>query len=238
MNVAPVTPAEAKSIIISPTATYCQAFIKLFQQLPLYFYRVVNFLWRADGSISNDFLSQIFNPGDLKWSASALSQTSDWLLCDGSAVSRTTYADLYAAITTTYGSGDGSNTFNLPDLRGRFPIGVGTTTGLTRDGDPVSGDNFSLGDKGGEKDVVLEMENLPSEPPPLGGKVDKMLVHRTSAGQEANSDRKGLSQDNSDHVYRSNSETDHTDNALGNLGDDEAHNNIPPYLALNCYIKT
>jgi microcystin-dependent protein len=46
-----------------------------------------------------------------------------WLLCDGSAVSRTTYAALFAAIGTTYGSGDGSTTFNVPNLKGRAPFG-------------------------------------------------------------------------------------------------------------------
>jgi microcystin-dependent protein len=50
-----------------------------------------------------------------------------WLLCDGSAVSRTTYADLFSVIGTIYGSGDGSTTFNLPDMRGIFPKGAGTT---------------------------------------------------------------------------------------------------------------
>jgi microcystin-dependent protein len=54
-----------------------------------------------------------------------------WLLCDGSAVSRTTYAALFAAIGTTYGTGDGSTTFNLPDLRGRTPVGAGAGPGLT-----------------------------------------------------------------------------------------------------------
>ena len=54
-----------------------------------------------------------------------------WLLCDGSAVSRTEYNTLYAAIGDTWGAGDGSTTFNLPDLRGRAPIGAGTGSGLT-----------------------------------------------------------------------------------------------------------
>ena len=47
-----------------------------------------------------------------------------WLLCDGLAVSRSTYAVLFGVISTTYGVGDGSTTFNIPDLRGRSPIGV------------------------------------------------------------------------------------------------------------------
>jgi len=58
-----------------------------------------------------------------------------WLECDGSAVSRTTYADLFTAIGTTYGVGDGSTTFNLPDLRGEFirgwDNGKGTDSGRT-----------------------------------------------------------------------------------------------------------
>lgn len=56
------------------------------------------------------------------------SAPTGWLLCDGSAVSRTTYADLFAVLSTTYGSGDGSTTFNLPDARGVFVRGAGTQT--------------------------------------------------------------------------------------------------------------
>lgn len=47
-----------------------------------------------------------------------------WLFCDGSAVSRTTYAALFSAIGTLWGAGDGSTTFNLPDMRGRVPAGI------------------------------------------------------------------------------------------------------------------
>jgi microcystin-dependent protein len=54
------------------------------------------------------------------------SAPSGWLLCDGrsTGISRTTYAGLFAVIGTTYGTGDGSTTFNLPDLRGRVIAGV------------------------------------------------------------------------------------------------------------------
>ena len=58
-----------------------------------------------------------------------------WLECDGSAVSRTTYADLFTALSTTHGVGDGSTTFNIPDLRGEFirgwDNGKGTDSGRT-----------------------------------------------------------------------------------------------------------
>ena len=60
---------------------------------------------------------------------------SGWLVCDGSALSRGTYAALFAVIGTTFGAGDGTTTFNLPDLRGRFPLGKSTSgTGSTLGG--------------------------------------------------------------------------------------------------------
>jgi hypothetical protein len=58
---------------------------------------------------------------------------SGWLSCDGSAVSRTTYANLFAAIGTASGSGDGSTTFNLPDYRGMFLRGVDSGSGRDPD---------------------------------------------------------------------------------------------------------
>lgn len=81
------------------------------------------------------------------------STPSGWFWCDGSAYSRTTYAALFAAIGTTWGVGDGSTTFNVPDLRGRAPIGVGQGSGLT---------NRTLGSKIGEESHALTLaENGP-----------------------------------------------------------------------------
>jgi microcystin-dependent protein len=65
-----------------------------------------------------------------------------WLLCDGSAVSRTTYADLFAKIGTTWGTGDGSTTFNLPNGQGNTLVGIGAS--------------------GGEQEVTLTVTELPS----------------------------------------------------------------------------
>lgn len=64
-----------------------------------------------------------------------------WFKCDGRAVSRTDYAELFATIGTTFGSGDGSTTFNIPDLRGRVATGVGTLSGNTY----TLGDNVNAG---------------------------------------------------------------------------------------------
>lgn len=62
------------------------------------------------------------------------SAPNGWLACNGSNVSRTTYAALFSAIGTTYGSGDGSTTFALPDLRGYFLRGSGTNSDGTAAG--------------------------------------------------------------------------------------------------------
>ena len=71
-----------------------------------------------------------------------------YLLCDGSAVDRTTYATLYAVIGDTFGAGDGSSTFNLPDLSGRVPLGVSST--------------HLLGSTGGSETVTLTESELPA----------------------------------------------------------------------------
>tara|TARA_Y100001937_G_scaffold34011_1_gene48556 strand:+ start:2035 stop:2649 length:615 start_codon:yes stop_codon:yes gene_type:complete len=57
-----------------------------------------------------------------------------YVLCDGSAISRSTFADLFAVIGTTYGAGDSSTTFNVPDLQGRFPQGKSGTNSLAGTG--------------------------------------------------------------------------------------------------------
>lgn len=78
-----------------------------------------------------------------------------YLECDGSAVSRTTYAALYAAIGTTYGAGDGSTTFALPDLRRRVVVGVG---GVDASGGQLVA---TLGATGGAERVTLDETQMP-----------------------------------------------------------------------------
>ena len=74
---------------------------------------------------------------------------SGWLVCDGSAVSRTTYSDLFTAISTRYGTGDGSTTFNLPGTSALVPVGIAASGNA--DGTTVSGSStlnaLALGDQ-------------------------------------------------------------------------------------------
>lgn len=65
---------------------------------------------------------------------------SGFFICDGSAVSRTTYADLFSVTSTAFGTGDGSTTFNLPNLQQRFPLGKaasGTGSGMGNSGGAI-----------------------------------------------------------------------------------------------------
>jgi microcystin-dependent protein len=87
-----------------------------------------------------------------------------WLLCFGQAVSRTTYAALFAIIGTLYGSGDGATTFNLPDLRGRAPYGKDDMGGVAANRITVAGGNFDgtvLGANGGLQNHINTLAQLP-----------------------------------------------------------------------------
>jgi len=97
-----------------------------------------------------------YQSGDLKATASPLNPPAGWLLCDGAEVSRTIYADLFAALTATggtlpWGPGNGSTTFTLPDLRGRVPVNAGIGTNLSA---------RTVGDHGGEERHSLAVNEL------------------------------------------------------------------------------
>lgn len=71
------------------------------------------------------------------------SAPSGWLFCDGSAVSRTTYASLFTAIGTVYGQGDGSTTFTLPDMRSKVVVGAGSAGGTITEQVTLNATNIS-----------------------------------------------------------------------------------------------
>ena len=77
------------------------------------------------------------------------------MLCDGAAVSRSTHSALFTAIGTTYGVGNGTTTFNLPNLQNRVPVGRGSDTEFD-----------VLGETGGEKAVTLSSSQIPAHSHP------------------------------------------------------------------------
>lgn len=131
-----------------------------------------------------------------------------WLLCYGQVVSRTTYADLFTVLSTTYGAGDGSTTFALPDLRGRIPggkdnMGGSAASRLTTAGSGVDGS--TLGASGGAQTHTLTNAQLPTSVIGTGGS--------TIARGATISD-------------------------LQTVGSGQAHNNTQPTIVLNYIIKT
>jgi microcystin-dependent protein len=95
-----------------------------------------------------------------------------YLLCNGAAVNRTTYAALFAVIGTTYGAGDGTTTFNLPNLQGRVPVGKSTETEFD-----------VLGETGGAKTHTLTTAQIPSH----SHDVNPSAVNTTTEGSHTHS---------------------------------------------------
>lgn len=145
------------------------------------------------------------------------SAPTGYFLCDGSAQSRTTYSALFAIIGTTYGSGDGSSTFNIPDLRGRVIAGQDNMGGssanrLTGLSGGVDGD--VLGGSGGAESHTLSIAEIPAHTHsvPASGSLP-----RGDSSFEAATDDAGTS---------------------GSTGGGGAHNNVQPTIILNYIIKT
>lgn len=91
--------------------------------------------------------------GTIKLYAGASAPTG-YLICDGTAVSRTTYADLFVAIGTAFGAGNGTTTFNLPDFRRRVPVGAGGTGTATL--------GNARGNTGGSETHTLQISEIPA----------------------------------------------------------------------------
>jgi len=89
--------------------------------------------------------------GSISHYAGSISPTG-YILCDGSAVSRTLYHQLFLVIGTTYGSGDGINTFNVPNLKGKFVVGFDTN----------QSEFNNLSETGGSKTHTLTISEIPS----------------------------------------------------------------------------
>lgn len=129
----PVTPGQFCDAVPASNSDFCTRFTK-WLNVPQLLCDLFGWMLNPNGSISTEFKAEVATysapTGTVIYTLSS-NVGEGWLQCDGSAVSRTTYAALFAEIGTRYGAGDNTTTFNLPDLRGRSPIGAGSGSGLT-----------------------------------------------------------------------------------------------------------
>lgn len=181
-----------------------------------------------------------------------------WLRCDGSAVSRTLYAGLFDVIGTTYGAGDGSTTFALPDLTGRVAIGRGT----------LGSDTYALAATGGSARHTLAAAEMPSHThtgpshthgvgtlatPAAGGHNHGgtlVQIGSTTHGHDASSSSMiagaptgggstgaSIATGGSHTHSLTGSTASGGTSATGSAGSGDAHENRPPYLALTPIIR-
>lgn len=142
------------------------------------------------------------------------SAPTGWLLCDGSAVSRATYATLFAITSTLYGAGNGTTTFNVPNLKGKIPVGF----------DAAETEFDTLGETGGEKTHVLTAAELAAHAHAI-----RLQTGTTTSGPYLGAT--GMTATG----FANNAGTYTIDN---NSPADGAHNNLQPYITLNYIIKT
>lgn len=155
------------------------------------------------------------NPGDMApvgsiylWGSNTIPE--GYLLCNGQAISRTEYSDLFAILGTSYGSGDGSSTFNLPDYRDKFALGAG-------------GD-VDLAEIGGEKEVTLTIDEMPAHTHPVKDRVYNVQFGRNDGGNGSRNPIGGTG-------------LSHGVVEASSVGGGQAHNNMPPFIAMNFIIK-
>lgn len=183
-------------------------------------------------------------PGSITGYA-GISVPGGWMTCDGSAVDRVIYADLFAAIGTTYGNGDGETTFNIPNLLGRTIIGF----------NPSDADFDALGEIGGEKRHTLTIAEMPAHTHSI---TDPGHAHGVTDPGHAHSYVNNVGDQGVNTLTTQSTAADEVDygqttgvsttgvtvnaaltgiNATNSTGGTQSHNVLDPYMALRYIIK-
>jgi microcystin-dependent protein len=139
---------------------------------------------------------------------------SGWASCDGKALLRSEYPQLFSIIGINYGAGDGTNSFNLPDLRGRTIITSGQGNGLSY---------YKPGLMGGEESHTLSVDEMPAHQHQQGGEA----LHNSYGGGSQIGYRTYPGGDQPDFVSQFTSVT----------GGSRPHNNLPPYISHHAIIR-
>lgn len=151
---------------------------------------------------------------------STVAAPSGFLLCDGSAVSRTTYAALFALLGTVFGTGDGVNTFNIPDYRNRTAVGAGSL--------------YSVGATGGSKDAIVVSHSHTATVTDPGHDHDYNRDAFDTLDGGVFTRRSGTAA----QVNTTTTATTGISVGISTTGSSGTDANLPPYLAINFIIKT
>lgn len=173
-------------------------------------------------NIINDVITTAVPVATVTQTAAA-SAPDGWLICDGAAVSRTTYAALFTALgglSSPYGLGDGSTTFNLPNLKGRVPVGKST-----------GGTFANLGAVGGEESHKLTIAEMPYHNHTQDAHSHNVLLS-SAVGSSSGYSRSGAT-----HSTELAGATNSAQPGINYTGGDGYHNNLQPYIVMNYAIK-
>lgn len=146
----------------------------------------------------------------------------NWLVCNGQAVSRMEYEDLFNVLGTTFGVGDGSTTFNLPDIKGKTLVGQ----------DEDDADLDTIGKTGGEKTHTLTIDEMASH-----NHIQKIDVGSDNLIAVNPSSSSGITRDGGGHFSGTTAATKKTVVETENIGGNQPHNNMQPYFITNYIIK-
>ncbi|SJZ50070.1 phage tail protein [Sediminibacterium ginsengisoli] len=150
-----------------------------------------------------------------------------WAICNGASISVSGNPGLFALIGTTYG-GDGVNTFNLPDLRGRVPVSFGVISGGTN--------NYVLGQTGGAVSVTIDESTMPAHNHAMVASTAPATTTSPNGAVLAQSNGAGGTYSAVD-FYNPAAANGTLDTAtVVNTGGAGSHNNLMPYVVMNFII--
>lgn len=141
-----------------------------------------------------------------------------WHFCAGQSIAISENETLFNLIGTTYG-GDGQNTFNLPDLRGRLPIHQGTDQGVT----------FVIGETGGAEEVTLTVQQTPAHSHPMIGSADPASGRSPASQVPGRTPADAYASEFTPQAL--------SPKSISSVGGNQPHTNFQPYLCVNFIIS-